>query len=317
MRRLTGASAAVRATSGSMDGASMSSAAMRSTPTPNGCCEPSSTSCASSTSGGCARRSTASTSCARGSRTFPAEQGSSSPPRSMRCETLDESHAAAISAAYERFYTAYPPHDRPVINAHREEVAAIVGECAAIAIAGGHVGVLNDCLHLCNLASLIDAQPLLAWSSGCMAIVRADRRDRRRRPSLATRRALRHRDRSRSWSRRAADVEPAPRPRRERPCTACGAICSELVRGARSRRPPRIELRASGGPRRSGDRRAGRPHGAGGGGSLIVSPAPSQPQHALTWLRAGGRLTRGDRSTPARACRPARGGLDMHVSLAW
>lgn len=84
--------------------------------------------------------------------------------------TLDDAHAAAIAAAYERFYAAHPPHDRPVIGAHRDEVAAIVAECAAIAIAGGHVGVLNDCLHLCNLASLIDAQPLLAWSSGCMAI---------------------------------------------------------------------------------------------------------------------------------------------------
>ena len=42
--------------------------------------------------------------------------------------------------------------------------------CAAIAIAGGHVGVLNDCLHLCNLAPLIDARPMIAWSSGCMAV---------------------------------------------------------------------------------------------------------------------------------------------------
>jgi hypothetical protein len=83
---------------------------------------------------------------------------------------LDEAHAAAMSAAYDRFYAAHPPHDRPVISAHRDEVAAIVADCAAIAIAGGHVGVLNDCLHLCNLASLIDNQPLLAWSSGCMAI---------------------------------------------------------------------------------------------------------------------------------------------------
>jgi hypothetical protein len=84
--------------------------------------------------------------------------------------SLDEAHVAAMSAAYERFYDAHPPHDRPVIRAHRDEVASIVGECAAIAIAGGHVGVLNDCLHLCNLASLIDALPLLAWSSGCMAL---------------------------------------------------------------------------------------------------------------------------------------------------
>lgn len=84
--------------------------------------------------------------------------------------SLDEAHIAAMSAAYERFYDAHPPHGRPVIRRHRDEVAAIVEECAAIAIAGGHVGVLNDCLHLCNLGSLIDAQPLIAWSSGCMAL---------------------------------------------------------------------------------------------------------------------------------------------------
>ena len=83
---------------------------------------------------------------------------------------LDEGHVDAISEAYERFYVAHPPHERPIIAAHRAEVAAIVRGCAAIAIAGGHVGVLNDCLHLSNLAALIDAQPLLAWSSGCMAV---------------------------------------------------------------------------------------------------------------------------------------------------
>jgi hypothetical protein len=84
--------------------------------------------------------------------------------------TLDESHATAIAAAYERFYTQHPPHRRDNITRHREEVADIVAGCAAIAIAGGHVGVLNDCLHLCNLATLIEERPLLAWSSGCMAV---------------------------------------------------------------------------------------------------------------------------------------------------
>jgi hypothetical protein len=84
--------------------------------------------------------------------------------------TLDEAQAAAIAAAYERFYEQHPPHHRPGIARHREEVAAIVAECGAIAIAGGHVGVLNDCLHLCNLGILIEERPLLAWSSGCMAV---------------------------------------------------------------------------------------------------------------------------------------------------
>ncbi len=100
----------------------------------------------------------------------PGGAGEQLTPAIDAVRALDEAHAAAISAAYERFYAAHPPHDREMIRSHREEVASIVADCAAIAIAGGHVGVLNDCLHLCNLASLIDAQPLLAWSSGCMAI---------------------------------------------------------------------------------------------------------------------------------------------------
>src|SRR5580658_10497495 len=84
--------------------------------------------------------------------------------------TLDEAQAAAIASAYERFYEQHPPHERPNIARHREEVAAIVAECGAIAIAGGHVGVLNDCLHLSNLAILIEDRPLLTWSSGSMAV---------------------------------------------------------------------------------------------------------------------------------------------------
>ncbi len=84
--------------------------------------------------------------------------------------TLDETHTLSIAAAYEHFYAQNPPHERPTITRHREEVAAIVAGCAAIAIAGGHVGVLNDCLHLCNLAALIEERPLLAWSSGCVAV---------------------------------------------------------------------------------------------------------------------------------------------------
>jgi hypothetical protein len=83
---------------------------------------------------------------------------------------LDESQASAIAAAYDLFYAQNKPQERPRIARHREEVAAIVADCAAIAIAGGHVGVLNDCLHLCDVARLIEDRPLIAWSSGCMAV---------------------------------------------------------------------------------------------------------------------------------------------------
>ena len=83
---------------------------------------------------------------------------------------LDEGHAAAVDAARTDFYRAHPPHERPAIQAHRDAVAAIVAECAALAVAGGHVGVLNECLHLANIGAMLGDRPLLAWSSGCMAV---------------------------------------------------------------------------------------------------------------------------------------------------
>lgn len=84
---------------------------------------------------------------------------------------LDDGHAAAVATARGEFYAAFPPHERVSIQAHREAVAAVVAECAAVAVAGGHVGVLNDCLHLCNIGALLGERPLLAWSSGSMAVV--------------------------------------------------------------------------------------------------------------------------------------------------
>ena len=83
---------------------------------------------------------------------------------------LDDHHARRIAALYRDFYAAYPPHERPVIAEHREEIRATVRECAAVAIAGGHVGVLNDALHLSNLGAMVDDRPVIAWSSATMAI---------------------------------------------------------------------------------------------------------------------------------------------------
>ncbi len=83
---------------------------------------------------------------------------------------LDERHAARREALLGEFYATYPPHERPVIAAHRDAVAAVVDECAAVAIAGGHVGVLTDCLHVCNVGALLGDRDVVAWSSGAMAI---------------------------------------------------------------------------------------------------------------------------------------------------
>ena len=94
--------------------------------------------------------------------------------------TLDEAHVSRDRRRVRRGSThRIRRTSAPAIAGHRDEVAAIVAGCAAIAIAGGHVGVLNDCLHLCNLAALIEERPLLAWSSGMHGRLRADRGRRR------------------------------------------------------------------------------------------------------------------------------------------
>lgn len=82
---------------------------------------------------------------------------------------LDDRHADRMADAYGEFYMAFPPHDRAVIAEHRAGIAAAMSDCAAVAIAGGHVGLLNDCLHLGNLGALLGDRPLIAWSSGAMA----------------------------------------------------------------------------------------------------------------------------------------------------
>ncbi len=83
---------------------------------------------------------------------------------------LDERHAVRREAVLAEFYASHPPHERPVIAAHRDAVAALISECAAVAIAGGHVDVLTDCLHVCNVGAVISDRPVVAWSSGAMAI---------------------------------------------------------------------------------------------------------------------------------------------------
>jgi hypothetical protein len=102
---------------------------------------------------------------------------------------LDEAHLRRVNEVRAEFFDAMAPHDRPVIAAHRAAVAGLMGECAAVAMAGGHVGVLTDLLHLFNVAAALhsaeagrlsgpgpgagsgDAElPVIAWSAGAMAL---------------------------------------------------------------------------------------------------------------------------------------------------
>jgi cyanophycinase-like exopeptidase len=90
---------------------------------------------------------------------------------------LDEAHLRRVNEVRAEFFAAMAPHDRPVIAAHRAAVAGLLRESTAVAMAGGHVGVLADLLHLFNVAAALrearsdDGElPVIAWSAGAMAL---------------------------------------------------------------------------------------------------------------------------------------------------
>jgi hypothetical protein len=82
---------------------------------------------------------------------------------------LDAAHLHRVSEARLEFYAEMRPHDRPVIAGHRAEVAQVLAGAAALVVAGGHVGVLADVLHLFNVAAAVRS-PVIAWSAGAMAL---------------------------------------------------------------------------------------------------------------------------------------------------
>jgi hypothetical protein len=87
---------------------------------------------------------------------------------------LDEAHLKRVNGARREFFELRRPHDRPVIAEHRAFVEAALRDAAALIVAGGHVGVLSDVLHLFNVAPVLrPGAPVIAWSAGAMAL--ADR----------------------------------------------------------------------------------------------------------------------------------------------
>jgi hypothetical protein len=82
---------------------------------------------------------------------------------------LDAAHLHRISDVRGEFYQTRQPHTRQVIAEHRAAVARLLGDTAALVIAGGHVGVLAHTLHLFDVAASMRS-PVIAWSAGAMAL---------------------------------------------------------------------------------------------------------------------------------------------------
>ena len=87
--------------------------------------------------------------------------------------SLDAAHLAHLNEVRGEFFARLAPHDRPVIASHRASVAEILGGASALVVAGGHVGVLAEVLHLFNVAAALQSSAVIAWSAGAMAL--ADR----------------------------------------------------------------------------------------------------------------------------------------------
>ena len=69
--------------------------------------------------------------------------------------SLDDLHLAQVNEVRGEFFDRLRPHERPVIASHRSAVAGLLDSAAALVVAGGHVGVLAEVLHLFNVAALL------------------------------------------------------------------------------------------------------------------------------------------------------------------
>jgi hypothetical protein len=83
---------------------------------------------------------------------------------------LDDQHFQRIRDLHAGFQAEWKPTERDVIARHRGELEAILSDCGALCIAGGHVQILLNRLRLFGLTSLLGDRPVLAWSAGAMAL---------------------------------------------------------------------------------------------------------------------------------------------------
>lgn len=81
---------------------------------------------------------------------------------------LDIRHLEQVAEVRAEFFDNVVDH--PVVAEHRGAVAAMLEAVAAVTIAGGHVGVLLDCLHMFDVPALLDDKAVIAWSGGAMTL---------------------------------------------------------------------------------------------------------------------------------------------------
>lgn len=83
---------------------------------------------------------------------------------------LDRRHLERVRAVHAEFETRWRPGEREALAREREQVSGILGQAAALAIAGGHVAILLNRLRLLEVTPAARAMTVVAWSAGAMAV---------------------------------------------------------------------------------------------------------------------------------------------------
>jgi hypothetical protein len=83
---------------------------------------------------------------------------------------LDTRHLDRVRRIHEEFEPKLKLDRRPSILRHRKEIAAIVKNSSALAIAGGHVAVLLNRLRLFDVPGMMGDRPIVGWSAGAMVL---------------------------------------------------------------------------------------------------------------------------------------------------
>jgi len=105
------------------------------------------------------------------SRAAPAELLAEEKQTSVEAiRVLDRFHLQRCQSVRQEFVDDWAPGSRPVVAEHREQVAKLLSDCEALAIAGGHVASVLNRLWLFGLGELPRSMPILAWSAGAMAV---------------------------------------------------------------------------------------------------------------------------------------------------
>jgi hypothetical protein len=81
---------------------------------------------------------------------------------------LDAHQRRRIADILAEFDAEWTPRDREDVAAHRRQIAAILGACGSLALAGGNVAILLNRLRFFDVDSFMSHMAVFAWSAGAM-----------------------------------------------------------------------------------------------------------------------------------------------------